>query len=213
MGAAAPFVILTAIGALGLLFAEFKKNRTLVWGAKPMAAIGFVLTALAASAGSRSSAGQVVVLGLILAAIGDVLLIPKEDKRFFLAGLLSFLLGHLAYLASFLMRGVNPIASCLALSVLTIPAAIVLRWLLPKAGKLKIPVIAYVTVISAMVGAAMGMVWAGGDPKILVAAVCFYLSDLGVARERFVSSSFTNKAFGHPLYFGAQILFALYASG
>jgi hypothetical protein len=36
----------------------------------------------------------------------------------------------------------------------------------------------------------------------------FYLSDLAVARERFVSSTFWNRAWGVPLYFGAQLVLA-----
>lgn len=209
---AAPFAVLTAIGALGLLLAEAKKSRPLVWATKPVAALGFVLTALAGGA-LESRPGSIVVAGLVLAAIGDVLLIPKEDKRFFLAGLVSFLLGHLAYLVSFLARGVDAGAGWLALLGLSVPAAIVLRWLWPKAGRLRVPVVAYIAVISAMVAAAFAAVVAGADRRILLAAVMFYFSDLGVARERFVESSFLNKALGHPLYFGAQLLFALYAIG
>lgn len=209
---AAPFAVLTAIGAVGLILAEAKKSRPLVWATKPVAALGFVLTALAGGA-LETKPGSIVVVGLVLAAIGDVLLIPKEDKRFFLAGLVSFLLGHVAYLVSFLARGVDAGAGWLALLVLTVPAAVVLRWLWPKAGRLRIPVVAYIAVISAMVAAAVAATWAGADRRILLGAVMFYFSDLGVARERFVVSSFVNKAFGHPLYFGAQLLFALYASG
>ena len=43
---------------------------------------------------------------------------------------------------------------------------------------------------------------------LLAGAFAFYVSDLAVARERFVSSSFLNRAWGLPLYYGAQILLA-----
>jgi hypothetical protein len=39
--------------------------------------------------------------------------------------------------------------------------------------------------------------------------VLFYLSDLAVARQRFVHASFVNRAFGLPLYYAAQILIGL----
>ncbi len=37
----------------------------------------------------------------------------------------------------------------------------------------------------------------------------FYLSDLFVARERFVTSAFVNRLVGLPLYYGGQVLLAL----
>jgi hypothetical protein len=38
--------------------------------------------------------------------------------------------------------------------------------------------------------------------------VSFYLSDLSVARDRFVVTEFNNKLWGWPLYFGAQLVLA-----
>jgi len=35
------------------------------------------------------------------------------------------------------------------------------------------------------------------------------VSDLSVARDRFVSRSFSNRAWGLPLYYAAQIVFGL----
>ena len=42
---------------------------------------------------------------------------------------------------------------------------------------------------------------------LLLAAVVFFLSDLCVARDRFVSPGWENRAVGLPLYFGAQLLY------
>jgi hypothetical protein len=36
----------------------------------------------------------------------------------------------------------------------------------------------------------------------------FYASDLSVARDRFVVFRFSNRAWGLPLYFGAQLILA-----
>ena len=43
---------------------------------------------------------------------------------------------------------------------------------------------------------------------VLAGAVLFFLSDLGVARDRFVSPGVWNRAVGLPLYYGAQLLLA-----
>lgn len=67
---------------------------------------------------------------------------------------------------------------------------------------------AYVVVISAMVACAAGAFGATGDAALLAGAVAFFLSDLAVARERFVARSFANKLWGLPLYYGAQLLLA-----
>ena len=48
----------------------------------------------------------------------------------------------------------------------------------------------------------------GADPRIPTGAVLFYVSDLFVARERFVTPGFVNKALGLPLYYGGQLLLA-----
>jgi len=55
---------------------------------------------------------------------------------------------------------------------------------------------------------AAGTVGHAGMPAIFVGAFAFYLSDLAVARQRFVAKSFWNKAWGLPLYFGAQLILA-----
>ena len=39
--------------------------------------------------------------------------------------------------------------------------------------------------------------------------MAFFVSDLAVAREQFVSEGFVNKTWGLPLYYAAQLLFAV----
>jgi hypothetical protein len=51
-----------------------------------------------------------------------------------------------------------------------------------------------------------GWVW---PTAVMAAAVAFYLSDVSVARDRFVAPGFDNRIWGLPLYYGAQLLFAL----
>ena len=70
------------------------------------------------------------------------------------------------------------------------------------------PVLAYVAVISSMVLLAAGTVGADARPAILIGAVAFYVSDLAVARHRFVAKTFWNKTWGLPLYYGAQLVLA-----
>ena len=73
---------------------------------------------------------------------------------------------------------------------------------------MKAPVLAYMVVISTMVALAVGTVVAHGNAWIVVGAVGFYLSDLSVARDRFVARGWVNRVWGLPLYFGAQLVLA-----
>lgn len=175
----------------------------LEWFAKPAAAIVFIVAGYMAGALSTTW-GTVLFVGLVLAAVGDVLLIPK-DERAFLGGLVSFLLAHVAYAAAFVVRGVDWLwvgVAALAMIAVAIP---VLRWLWPHVKPpMRGPVAAYIVVITAMVALAVGTL----SPWLIAGAVGFYLSDISVAKGRFVGQSLGNRAWGLPLYFFSQLVLA-----
>jgi uncharacterized membrane protein YhhN len=202
------------LGALaGLLFSEWRGSRTGVWLAKPLASTGFLLTALAAGALSNAY-GRAVLVALALGWLGDVLLIPKQSRSAFVAGLASFLLGHLAYAVAFAVRGIDLEAGAVAAALVAVPSLAVARWLWPFVpDRMRIPVAAYVGVISLMVVCALGVAAFRTHTSIALGALAFYASDLAVARQRFVAESFTNKLWGLPLYYGAQLLLAATAGG
>jgi uncharacterized membrane protein YhhN len=85
-----------------------------------------------------------------------------------------------------------------------------LTWLWLHLGRRRIPVVAYIVAITAMVWGGMSVSWAGALPWTAAAgAILFYLSDLAVARHRFVRPSFVNRAIGLPAYYVGQLLLAL----
>lgn len=201
-------VIVTAVAVLGLLIANARQSTRGVWLTKPVAATGFIVTAVASGA-METTYGIVVLVALVLSWLGDVLLIPKAESIFRL-GILSFLLGHVAFAVAFVTLGVD--FTWLAWSsVATVAvASAVLKWIHPHVSDgLRGAVLAYVVVISVMVALAFGAYGAGAQIAVLVAALGFYCSDLAVARHRFVKRSIVNQLWGTPLYFGAQTVFAL----
>ncbi len=219
LGVIATVVCLGALAAL--VAAEVRRDRAGRFRWKPLASIAFVAIPLLTGAlGADGRAGEVaawVTAGLVLGAIGDVLLM-FEAERAFLGGLASFLLGHLAYAVAF-ARIVPPgrwgeggMLGVLAAAL--VAAALVLRWLWPKLGAMRGPVIGYVTVITAMVlgGVAVSVHSDAVDPTAPIlataGAIAFYASDLAVAREKFVVKDVWNRAIGLPLYYGAQLLIA-----
>lgn len=205
----APFALVVGAALLVLLVADRRQSQTGVWIAKPLASLGFVAAALSFGALSQGAYGVALLVALVLSLAGDVLLIPKGAKGPFLAGLTAFLLGHVAFAVAFVLRGVELRTALFALAPLAVVAALVSRWLYPKLRpSMRAPVLAYIVVISAMLSLATGAV-ARGAPGILgTGALAFYLSDLAVARQRFVTPSFTNRLVGLPLYYGAQLLLA-----
>jgi uncharacterized membrane protein YhhN len=203
-------VVLTLIAVAGLLVAEHRGSRRGVWVWKPLASSGFLAAAIVAGA-LHDAYGRLVVLALSLCWFGDVLLIP-EGQRAFRVGLLSFLGGHLAFSSAFLVRGIDACSALAALVVVAVPAWLTFAWLRPHLPPgMRGPVAAYIGVISLMVACAIGTVRARPAPPILAGALAFFLSDLSVARDRFVASSFVNRAWGLPLYYIAQLFLA--ASG
>lgn len=200
------FTGLTAMALVVLLSGE-RGNVTLRNVAKPVASAGFIGVALSAGA-LDTHYGTWIFFGLLLGAAGDVLLLGASQTAF-LSGLVAFLLGHLLYVVAFTTLGVDAGASFVAGSVALVVAAIVFVWLrthLP--AQMVVPVIGYIVVISAMVVAAIAAVTAGATTIILIGAAAFYLSDLAVARDRFVAPGFSNRLWGLPLYYAGQLLIA-----
>ncbi|HVH06128.1 MAG TPA: lysoplasmalogenase [Myxococcota bacterium] len=196
------------LAVVGLLAAERAGSRAGVWVAKPLASAGFVLVALARGA-TGTTYGRWVLAALVLGWLGDVLLIPKGARRAFAAGLGSFLLGHVAFAAGFVSRGQSFLWLGVGLALVLAAAVPLLRWLMPHVGKsLGLPVRAYFAVISAMVATAAGATGATGDLRLVFGALGFAVSDVTVARERFVTHSPWNGGLGLPLYYASQLLLA-----
>lgn len=202
-----PAVALTAASLAVLLFAERAGRARVEWLAKPLASLGFIGAALTQGA-LASAYGRAILAGLGLSMLGDVLLISKASTAFLL-GLGSFLLGHVAYAAAFLVRGANYSVTLATAALLAIPASIVGRWLWPHVPPpMRAPVAAYILVISAMVALSLGTVATHGGSTVLLGALMFYASDLSVARDRFVAPGFVNRLWGLPLYYAAQLVLA-----
>jgi uncharacterized membrane protein YhhN len=201
------WILITGIIVIDLVLAEFRKEKGLVTIFKPLASTCFVIIAIDSGA-LRTTHGWVILAGLVFSWLGDVFLISKE-RRWFFAGLLSFLLAHLAYIVAFFFRGIEFSYFFGVLPGLLVAAALVYRWIEPKLDGLDKPVVLYMTIISCMVAAAVGNLNNMAGPGLAAGACLFFLSDVCVARERFVESAFINKAIGLPAYYAGQVLIAM----
>jgi uncharacterized membrane protein YhhN len=207
------FQLLTVVMLAALLAAERLGSQPGKWVCKPAASAGFLGAAWTAGAW-QSPYGRLVLLALALCWLGDVLLIPTQNQRAFRAGIGSFLLGQAGFAVAFAVRGASAMHVLVSLVVLALPAAGVAGWLRPNLPPgMRFPVYAYVVVISFMVALAAATHLHRSAPLLLLGAVMFYLSDISVARDRFVAPSFINRLWGLPAYYGAQLLLAATATG
>jgi len=177
--------LLPAVLALVEWYAVWRRDRRTQTWAKPAVLVALIVTALVLGA-TEDAAGIWLLVALVFGLGGDVFLLGDSDTRFRL-GLASFLVGHLAYVASFIALGLDPqgwnylsflvLGGCL-LATRQVAASTYLRGGLALA----VPVGVYTVVIGAMVIYA----FTTGVPPIAVGATVFAVSDTVLARDRFV---------------------------
>lgn len=205
-------IVVCAAGLLaGLLYCEKKEILKAKLGVKTVLSSLFILTAVIQSH-PIVPYYRLILLALIFCLGGDVFLaLPRE--KMFRFGLVSFLLGHLFYIAAFLyVAGVNS-WTFIGLAISLIVSGGVYFWLQPHLGSMKIPVICYIIVITAMVVEAWTVLAAGelmlcGRMRVFIGALGFYFSDVFVARQRFLKARFVNRFIGLSLYYSGQFLLA-----
>ncbi|MBI5895931.1 MAG: lysoplasmalogenase [Desulfobacterales bacterium] len=205
-------ILLPAIVFLVLLLsAEKKESIPGKLATKPLLSALFVFTAWHA-AWPVPGLARWVMAGLILSWIGDVFLVFYA-RPLFMAGLLAFLSGHVCYAIGFLGHGSLPPWALVGVALVAAVSVKIFFWLRPHLGPMTGPVIAYITVITAMVTGALALFAMPHYPAlarwlVLSGALCFYASDVLVARDRFVAKGFDNHLYGLPLYYAAQFFFA-----
>jgi uncharacterized membrane protein YhhN len=123
-----------------------------------------------------------LAIALALGSLGDYFLALKGETKNFRRGLIAFLAGHIFYLAVMVPRAGQPdggqIAGLLFLLLLT-ASALLLLW--PKLGGYRLPVLAYMSVISLMAAAALTL----PAPLAGIGALLFVFSDAAIAVDKF----------------------------
>ena len=192
LGTAAAAAVLTI-----LVYGGSESVRPLAYATKPAATSLLFALALFTREPITARYRALVSAGLACSLAGDVLLM--FDGRFFLAGLATFLVAHLAYLAAF-TGPARPFAHRSAVLAYAAVATLVLARLLPVlGGVLRAAVITYVVVIALMAaqaaswmlesadGAAASHRTAGAARLAALGASLFVCSDAALALDRFVT--------------------------
>lgn len=208
LAAILPPALLSCFAVLALVVSDYRNFRPGRYLFKPLAAAAFVWLALSLDA-TGTAYGRWLLAGLLLCLLGDLLLMP-DSERGFLAGLGAFLCGHLLFAVAFLQLPANMTGLAISAVPVLILLVVVRPWLLPHVDReMRIPVILYMLVISAMLLCAGLTAGQRAAPVIIAGAWGFALSDLAVARRQFVRpDSPWNQVWGTPLYFLSQMLLA-----
>jgi len=196
------------LACAALVMFQLAEVRAGAIAAKLLASSAFMAVALTAGA-RRSLYGRIVLAGLAFSWFGDMFLLGAGEALF-LAGLVSFLLAHIAYVIAFAFHGLNDKWSFAAVLPIAAISIGVSMWLTPQLpAAMVLPVRTYTIVISLMVITAFGARGAGGPTLIPVGAVLFYLSDISVATLQFTDPEFPNYVWGLPFYYTGQLLLAM----
>ena len=172
-----------AVPALVDWYAVSREDRRTETWAKPATLVALIAVALVLGA-ADSAPGLWLLAALVLGLVGDVLLLGDSDTRFRL-GLASFLVGHVAFIVSFLRLGLDQpgwlwiawlvLFACLIATRRVVPATFL------RGGRaLAIPVAVYTVVIGGMLIVAFDT----GEPLIAVGAAVFAASDSILAVDR-----------------------------
>jgi len=207
------WAVISGLGLLVSLAGEYRENTGLSGAGKLVAASAYIAAALSLGA-DQMLYGRVLLAGMAFCWLGDMFLISSHSRRLFLAGLTSFLIGHIVYVGAFAVRGISLPALLSTAVVMVIFSFLVLRWLKPGLDRpMRVPVRLYVIAISAMMAMAAATWSEHGGLALLLGALLFVISDLAVARNRFIAPGFINRAWGLPTYFAAQLLLAASVAG
>lgn len=199
--------LLTILSAALHLRAEYLGPQYHIYLFKPLTMVFILLIALQSRWPDFSRYKVAILAGLLFSLAGDVFLMLPSDR--FIAGLVSFLVAHLFYIAAF-TSGTGFGFSWRALPCVLYGIAI-FSILAPHLGEMKLPVLVYVVVILVMAWQAWERWSQTGQTGALLAclgAVLFVVSDSALAINRFRGQYGGAQALILSTYFAAQWLIA-----
>jgi uncharacterized membrane protein YhhN len=203
---------LTAVAIISAIInirAEYTGAKFYVYIFKPLTVVIIILIALLKPHTASSFYRYMIIAGLLFSLAGDIFLMLPQDR--FIAGLISFLLAHLFYIAAFTSGSQAAPAPLYALPLLLYGG--VMLWILfPHLGKMKLPVLVYVLVILIMDWQAFARWFAIRHAEsfyAFIGAFLFLASDSVLALNRFRSPFRSAQLLILSTYFAAQWLIAM----
>lgn len=178
--------------ALLHLYAVYANLPNLKFFSKPLICISLIFI-LYKETGLKKNIEKLVAVGLFFGCLGDIFLMLNENM--FVAGLASFLIGHILYVIAFSKQTSAKALSkhksyILIAGILASFSYYLYNILQPSLGPLKIPVILYIIVIAAMAFFAYTRRYQTNTLSFiicLIGALLFIFSDSILALNKFVA--------------------------
>ena len=201
-----------------LIRAEFRKDERQIHLLKPLSTLLVIFMAALSFAEAEKNLVYTlgVLVGLVLSLRGDIALMFPDNRKAFMTGLVLFLLAHIAYAITFtVLDGLHTTDWLMALALLLVGGGIFFQ-IRGGLGKMRVPVIVYLVVISVMVNQALSTFTGSmfSQPQawmISIGAILFYISDVILAVNRFWKP-FQYNRISLAFYYAGQCLIALAAS-
>lgn len=191
------------------IWSDLRGRWTLIYVFRPLTMLLLIVFAATAARPETAFYRYGISAGLAFSLLGDIFMMLRQKR--FNAGLAGFLAAQLCYLAAF-WSGVKSPLSFWPLLPLLFYAVLIGTRLFPHTGRMKIPVLIYVSALIA----ASWMAWErylqlqGGKAFFALAgALLFLLSDSVLAVNRFIRPLRWAQVLILGTYFPAQLLIAL----
>jgi len=205
-------VLLLASG-VNTIRADYLGPRWQVYVCKPLTIIAAIAIAAMGAGGPPFPYRALILAGLACSLVGDVFMM-LPDKRF-VAGLASFLVAHVCYVAAFAFASPAPAPLLLLAAAAAIGTAVTAP-LWPQLGRLRLPVAVYVAALVALLWQSGGWAASTGAPNAQLAAAgagLFTISDAVLAHDRFRRPFRPAQGVILSTYFAAQWLIAASVGG
>jgi len=181
-------ILLIILSGLLHITGQYLKITSLKYIFKPLTTALIILLAFQFDLGNYTIYKTLILIGLVFSLMGDVFLMLPKDR--FIAGLVSFLVAHLLFIGA-MVSGLGPFYAWIPFIPIAVYMIILLWILLPKTGKMTVPVLVYALVIMLFLWQAAGRAWyLAGDSSsnAFFGAVLFVISDSILAYNKFVKS-------------------------
>jgi uncharacterized membrane protein YhhN len=195
------FLVMFFILSIIEIFGEFKDNNKIIYTFKPLLMpmlIFFYIFGVIEATGAIFNINWLIIVALLGGMLGDIFLMLKNEEKWFLFGMVAFLVNQIFYILAFFLSitsyaTFNPWALFLIGPTLLILVFTVPRFL-KKSGDMKIQVLVYMVAILLMHIAALIRlsVFQGlASLLIFIGSISFIFSDSSIAVNKW-ATEFTN---------------------
>lgn len=203
------FVTILSISALLYVLGDFLKNNFLRYTFKPLSTVIIIVFTVFQYPEVSELYKYLIITALILSLAGDIFIMLPNDK--FVQGIAAFFIAHMLFILAF-VTDIGLSFNWIWLIPLLIYAIIFLKLILPKTGKLKIPVLVYTIVIVSFLWQAIGrngIAMSDSSKYALFGAILFVASDSILAYTRFFKEYKISSFLIHSTYWAALFCLSL----